>query len=270
MSRLDGKVAVITGGARGQGRSHALRLAREGPDIVICDVAADIPGVPLTLARPEDLEETVALVEAQDRRCLAFQADVRDTDALTEMTDAAMAEFGRIDILCANAGVLSLVDNSWEIADEVWEAMLGVNLTGVFKSCRAVIPHMLAGGNGGAIVITSSIAGLKALPAITHYVAAKHGTVGLMRALARELAPHNIRVNTVHPSAVDSPMARDEAFAGWAAEHEETATTMYANLMPVEAMEESDISDAVAFLVSDQAKWITGATLNVDAGWLLK
>jgi SDR family mycofactocin-dependent oxidoreductase len=270
VSRLDGKVAVITGGARGQGRSHALRLAKEGADIVVCDVAADIPGVPLTLARPEDLQETVGLIEAEDRRCLAIQADVRDTAAINGVAEAAMAEFGRIDILCANAGVLSLVDNSWEIDDLTWDSMIDVNLSGVFKSCRAVIPHMLAGGRGGAIVITSSIAGLKALPAITHYVAAKHGTVGLMRGLARELAPHNIRVNTVHPSAVDSPMARDASFGTWAAEHEEMATTMYANLMPVDAMEESDISDAVAFLVSDEAKWITGATLNVDAGWLLK
>jgi SDR family mycofactocin-dependent oxidoreductase len=270
MSGLDGKVAVITGGARGQGRSHALRLAKDGADIVICDIAADIPGVPLTLARPEDLAETVKLVEEQDRRCLAIQADVRDTAQINGVAKAAMAEFGRIDILSANAGVLSMVDNSWEIDDTTWDSMIDVNLSGVFKSCRAVIPHMLAGGNGGAIVITSSIAGLKAIPAITHYVAAKHGTVGLMRALARELAPHNIRVNTVHPSAVDTPMARDEVFGAWAAENVETATTMYANLMPVEAMEGSDISDAVAFLVSEQAKWITGATLNVDAGWLLK
>ncbi|HTK65502.1 MAG TPA: mycofactocin-coupled SDR family oxidoreductase [Pseudonocardia sp.] len=269
-SSLNGKVAVITGGARGQGRSHALRLAREGADIVVCDIAADIPGCPLTLARPEDLEETVKLVEALDRRCLAIQADVRDTAQINGVAEAAMAEFGRIDILCANAGILSLVNNSWEIDDAAWDAMIGVNLSGVFKSCRAVIPHMLAGGNGGSIIITSSIAGLKALPAITHYVAAKHGTVGLMRAFARELAPHSIRVNTVHPSAVDSPMARDESFGAWAAANAEQATTMYANLIPVESMEESDISDAVAFLASDQSKFITGCTLNVDAGWLLK
>ncbi|HEY1973042.1 MAG TPA: mycofactocin-coupled SDR family oxidoreductase [Pseudonocardia sp.] len=269
MSGVDGKVAIITGGARGQGRSHALRLAREGADIVVCDIASDIPGVPLTLARPDDLAQTVALVEAEDRRCLAIQADVRDTAQINGVAEAAMAEFGRIDILCANAGVLSMVDNSWEIDDLTWDSMIDVNLSGVFKSCRAVIPHMLAGGRGGAIVITSSIAGLKALPAITHYVAAKHGTVGLMRALARELAPRNIRVNTVHPAAVDSPMARDECFTSWAAHNVETANTMYANLMRVQAMQESDISDAVAFLVSDQAKWITGTTLNVDAGWLL-
>lgn len=270
MGKLDGRVAVITGGARGQGRSHAIRLAREGADIVVCDIAADIAGCPLTLARPEDLEETVKLVEDHDRRCVAVQADVRDTAQINSVADTAMREFGRIDLLVANAGILSMVDNSWEITDEVWDAMIDVNLTGVFKSLRAVIPHILAGGSGGSIVITSSIAGLKAIPAITHYVAAKHGTVGLMRAFARELAPHNIRVNTVHPSAVDTPMARDQSFADWAGEHEEMATTMYASLMPVDAMQESDISDAVAFLVSDESKWITGATLNVDAGWLLK
>ena len=269
-SSLDGKVAVITGGARGQGRSHALRLAREGADIVICDVAADIPGVPLTLARPEDLAETAKLVEELDRRCLAIQADVRDTAAINGVARAAMAEFGRIDVLCANAGVLSMVDNSWEMDDLTWDSMIDVNLTGVFKSCRAVIPHILAGGRGGSIIITSSIAGLKALPAITHYVAAKHGTVGLMRAFARELAPHNIRVNTVHPSAVDSPMVRDESFGRWAAEHPDTAGDLFTNLMPVSAMEESDISDAVAFLASDQSRWVTGCTLNVDAGALLR
>jgi SDR family mycofactocin-dependent oxidoreductase len=269
VSPLDGKVAVITGGARGQGRSHALRLARDGADVVVCDIAADVAGIPMTLARPEDLDETVRLVEDLDRRCIAVRADVRDTAAVDAVAGAAMAEFGRIDILCANAGVVSMADRSWEIDDTTWDAIIGVNLSGVFKSCRAVIPHMLAGGRGGAIVITSSIAGLKALPAFTHYVAAKHGTVGLMRALARELAPNNIRVNTVHPSSVDTPMARDEAFVEWATTHADQAPA-YTNLMPVDAMQSGDISDAIAFLVSDQAKWITGATLNVDAGWLLK
>jgi SDR family mycofactocin-dependent oxidoreductase len=269
MGKLDGKVAIVTGGARGQGRSHAQRLARDGADIVVCDVSADIDGVRMTLARPEDLKETVLLVEAEDKRCLAIQADVRDTAAIDHVAQAAMDEFGRVDILCANAGVLSLVDNAWEITDEIWDAMIDVNLTGVFKTCRAVIPHMLAGANGGAIVITSSVAGLAPVLSTTHYVAAKHGLTGLMRGLARELAPHNIRVNTVNPFSVDSPMTRDEVTIDWYTAHPEVATA-YAPLMPLEALVPSDVSDAVAFLVSDEAKWITGTTLVVDGGWMVR
>lgn len=270
MGNLDGKVAVITGGARGQGRAHALRLADEGADIVICDLAAPIASVPYPLAEPSDLDETVKLVEERGRRCVAVVADVRDTGQMRQVADAAMTEFGRIDILLANAGILSLSETTWDLTDEQWNDMIDVNLTGVFKACRAVIPHMLTADNGGSIVITSSIAGLKGVAGCTHYTAAKHGIVGLMRTLARELAHRYIRVNTIHPTGVDSPMSNNEYFGTWLEQHQELGNAMRGNMMPVDAMAVEDVSSVIAWLVSDEAKWITGAALPVDAGFMLK
>jgi SDR family mycofactocin-dependent oxidoreductase len=270
MGKLDGKVAVITGGGRGQGRSHAVRLAREGADIVICDITKQVGTVPFPTGQPGDMEETVALVEKEGRRCVAVEADVRSTEDMQRLADTAMAEFGRIDFLLANAGILSLSDSTWELTDQQWDDMIDINLTGVFKSCRAVIPHMRERGEGGAIIITSSIAGLRGVAGCTHYTAAKHGIVGLMRTLARELAPEMIRVNTIHPTGVDSPMSNNEFFPKWLDEHEELGNAMRFNLMPVDAMPMSDVSGVVAFLCSDEAKWITGSTVQIDAGFMLK
>lgn len=270
MGRLDTKVAVITGGGRGQGRSHALRLAREGADIVVCDIGEDLASVPYGLATQDDLDETVKLVEETGRRCVGVKADVRSTSDMQRVADRAMEEFGRIDIHLANAGILSLSDTTWDLTDEQWDEMIGVNLTGVFKSCRAVVPHMLAGERGGAIVITSSIAGLKPVMACTHYTAAKHGIVGVMKTLARELAPHMIRVNTIHPTGVDSPMSNNEFFATWMQENPELADPMRGNMMPVDSMPVEDVSSAVAWLVSDEAKWVTGVALPIDAGFLVR
>jgi SDR family mycofactocin-dependent oxidoreductase len=270
MGQLDGKVAVITGGGRGQGRSHAIRLAEEGADIVVCDITEQVGSVPFATGRPGDLEETVAAVEKLDRRCVALQADVRSTADMNRLADTAMKEFGRIDILLANAGILSLSDNTWELDDETWDDMIDINLTGVFKACRAVVPHIRAGGRGGSIVITSSIAGLRGVAGCTHYTAAKHGIVGLMRTLARELAPESIRVNTIHPTGVDSPMSNNDFFPRWLDEHKELGDAMRFNLMPVDAMPMRDVSEVVAFLVSDAGKWITGTTQQVDAGFMLK
>jgi SDR family mycofactocin-dependent oxidoreductase len=270
MGKLDGKVAVITGGGRGQGRAHAVRLAREGADIVICDITKQVGTVPFPTGQPGDMEETVALVEKEGRRCVAVEADVRSTGDMQRLADTAMKEFGRIDFLLANAGILSLSDNTWELTDEQWDDMIAINLTGVFKSCRAVIPHMRERGEGGAIIITSSIAGLRGVAGCTHYTAAKHGIVGLMRTLARELAPEMIRVNTIHPTGVDSPMSNNDFFPKWLDEHEELGNAMRFNLMPVDAMPMSDVSGVVAFLCSDEAKWITGSTVQIDAGFLLK
>ncbi|MEK6443095.1 mycofactocin-coupled SDR family oxidoreductase [Pseudonocardia sp. T1-2H] len=270
MGQLDGKVAVITGGGRGQGRSHAIRLAEEGADIVVCDITEQVGSVPFPTGRPGDLEETVAAVEKLDRRCVALQADVRSTADMNRLADTAMKEFGRIDILLANAGILSLSDNTWELDDETWDDMIDINLTGVFKACRAVVPHIRAGGRGGSIVITSSIAGLRGVAGCTHYTAAKHGIVGLMRTLARELAPESIRVNTLHPTGVDSPMSNNDFFPKWLDEHKELGDAMRFNLMPVDAMPMRDVSDVVAFLVSDAGKWVTGTTMQVDAGFMLK
>jgi len=209
-------------------------------------------------------------VEKEGRRCVAVTADVRDTAQMQAVADTAMTEFGRVDILLANAGILSLSNSTWELTDAQWDDMIDVNLTGVFKACRAVVPHMLAADRGGAIVITSSIAGLKGVAGCTHYTAAKHGIVGLMRTLARELAPNSIRVNTIHPTGVDSPMSNNEFFGTWLEENRELGDAMRGNLMPVDSMPMQDVSDVVAWLVSDDAKWVTGAALPVDAGFLLK
>jgi SDR family mycofactocin-dependent oxidoreductase len=270
MGKLDGKVAVITGGGRGQGRSHAVRLASEGADIVVCDITEQVGSVMFPTGRPGDLDETVAEVEKTGRRCVAIEADVRSTANMNRLADTAVNEFGRIDFLLANAGILSLSDTTWELTDEQWDDMIDINLTGVFKACRAVVPHIRAGGNGGSIIITSSIAGLKGVAGCTHYAAAKHGIVGLMRTLARELAPEGIRVNTLHPTGVDSPMSNNDYFPPWLDEHKELGDAMRGNLMPVDAMPEADVSAVVSFLCSDEAKWITGVTLPVDAGFLLK
>nr|PZN60900.1 MAG: SDR family mycofactocin-dependent oxidoreductase [Sphaerobacter thermophilus] len=278
MGKLDGKVAVITGGARGQGRAHALTLAREGADIVVCDIAAQIDTVPYPMATPADLEETVRLVEDLDRRCVAVQADVRDGAQMQAVAERAMSEFGRIDILLANAGIFSFAGGggSWEMTDEQWRDMIDVNLTGVWQSCKAVIPHMIAGGRGGSIVITSSTAGLHGFANFAHYVSAKHGVVGLMRTLAIELAPHNIRVNTVHPTSVRTPMVMNEATrrlfgGGQDISQEQFFEIMQSmNALPVGAVEPEDISNAILWLVSDDARYVTGVTLPVDAGFGVK
>lgn len=267
MGKLDGKVAVITGGARGQGRSHAVTLAREGADIVICDIAAQIDTVPYPMATLEDLEETKRMVEDLDRRCVAVRADVRDGAQMQAVAERAMSEFGRIDILLANAGIAGFASGgSWELTDEQWRDMIDTNLTGVWQSCKAVIPHMIDGGRGGSIVITSSTAGLKGFAGTGHYVAAKHGVVGLMRTLAIELAPHNIRVNTVHPTGVNTPMVVNEAMAQLLADN----PSAISNLLPVELLEPVDISNAILWLVSDDARYVTGVTLPVDAGFTIQ
>ena len=273
MGQLEGKVAVITGGGRGQGRAHAVRLASEGADIVVCDITEQVGSVPFPTGRPGDLDETVAEVEKLDRRCVALEADVRRTADMTRLADTAMAEFGRVDFLLANAGILSLDDATWEITDDAWEDMIAINLTGVFKTCRAVVPHMIARTGddaGGAIIMTSSVAAIKGFPGCTHYSAAKAGMVQLMRVLATELAPHRIRVNTIHPTGVSSPMSNNDFFPTWMTENPALGDGMRGNLMPIEALPESDVSDVVAFLCSDAAKWMTGGTIGVDAGFLLK
>jgi SDR family mycofactocin-dependent oxidoreductase len=275
MGRLDGKVALITGGARGQGRSHALTFAREGAQIVVCDVAHDLPTVPYPLASPKDLAETARMVEDLDRRCLAIQADVRDSEGMRGVVESAISEFGHIDILLANAGIESFGE-AWELTEDQWDEMIAVNLTGVWKSCKAVIPRMIE-RRAGVILLTSSIAGLKGLTNQAHYCAAKHGVVGLMRGLALELAPHGIRVNTVHPSSVDTPIIKNQAmytlFSGGkpnATLEEVTPAFRALNLMDTPWMEPADISKAMLWLASDDARYVTGVTLPIDAGLMVK
>ncbi|QIN80492.1 mycofactocin-coupled SDR family oxidoreductase [Rubrobacter marinus] len=275
MGKLDGKVALITGGARGQGRSHALTFAREGARVVVCDVPQALPTVPYPLANAGDLAETARMVEDLGGSCLTVEADVRDGAGMRGVVHRAVSEFGSVDIVLANAGIESFAE-ARELTEDQWDEMIAVNLTGAWKSCKAAIPHMIE-RRAGVIVITSSIAGLKGLANQAHYCAAKHGVVGLMRALAIELAPHGIRVNTVHPSSVDTPIIKNQAmytlFSGGkpdATLEEVTPAFRSLNLMDTPWMEPQDISNAVLWLASDDARYVTGATLTVDAGLMAK
>jgi SDR family mycofactocin-dependent oxidoreductase len=272
MGRVDGKVAFITGAARGQGRSHALRLAQEGADIVAVDIDRPVDTSIIDTATAADLAETVKLVEDLDRRIIARTADVRDLAALRSVVDEGVAEFGRLDIVCANAGIVSS-SPLHEMDEHVWQEMIDINLTGLWKTARAAVPHMIAAGNGGSLILTSSMAGVAALANLGHYVAAKHGVVGLMRTLSVELAPHGIRANSVHPTTVDTPMLNSQAgyemFTGGmqGATREDAANVMIGlNALKVPWVEAVDISNMVLFLASDEARYITGTTQLVDAG----
>jgi SDR family mycofactocin-dependent oxidoreductase len=265
MARVEGKVALITGAARGQGRSHAVRLAEEGADIIAVDLCGQIDSVPYGMATPDDLAETAKLVEEQDRRIVAAQADVRDAGQLQAAVEEGLSQFGHIDIVSANAGIASF-GPAHELDETAWRDMLDVNLTGVWRTCKAVIPSMIEAGRGGSMILTSSTAGLKGFAGgAGHYIAAKHGVVGLMRTLANELAPHMIRVNTVHPTGVSTDMVQNDFFTAWAEQHPEIGAAMQ-NLLPVEMVEPRDISNAVLWLASDEARYVTGVTLPVDAG----
>jgi (+)-trans-carveol dehydrogenase len=276
MGRVEGKVAFITGAGHGQGRSHAMRLAEEGADIIAMDLCAPVETVPYRMSTPEDLAETVQMVEKLGRRIVATHTDVRDYDALKQALDDAVAQLGRLDIVAANAGIVSYGPAA-ELTERSWRDVIDVNLTGVWHTCKAAIPHLIAGGRGGAMIITSSVAGLKGWENQAHYVSAKHAVVGLMRTLARELAPHSIRVNTVHPTSVNTDMLLND-FTYKLFRPELDAPTLddakelfyEINTLPTPWVETIDISNAVLFLASDEARYITGVQLPVDAGCTLK
>jgi SDR family mycofactocin-dependent oxidoreductase len=276
--RLEGKVAFVTGAARGQGRSHAIRMAQEGADIVAVDLVKQVATVPYPMSTPDDLTETVKEVEALDRRIVATEADVRDFGALKAALDEGVAQLGRLDIVSANAGIFSF-GTLEELDEQTWQDMIDVNLTGVWHAAKAAIPHLKAGGRGGSIILTSSTAGLMAIPSIGHYTAAKHGVVGLMRTLALELAPDMIRVNSVHPTSVNTDMIQNAAtyalFAPDLPENERTKEVLAPrfqelNALPIPWVEPVDISNAVLWLASDESRYVTGVTLPVDAGSLVK
>lgn len=276
MGQLDGRVAYITGAGRGQGRSHAVRLAAEGADIVAVDVCGDIPEVPYPMASADDLAETAALVEKEGRRVIAREADVRDFQQLKAAADAAMAEFGRIDVVVANAGVAGMIMDfdDEDLLARTWNEVIAVNLTGVWNTVRATAPAIIDGGRGGSIVLTSSTAGLKGLGARGQigneaYGASKHGVVGLMRSFANSLAHHSIRVNSIHPTGVRTTMIENEAMGQFLASFPDAVSSL-TNSLPVEVLDANDISDTVVFLASDAAKFITGVTLPVDAGFTAK
>ncbi|SFU08062.1 SDR family mycofactocin-dependent oxidoreductase [Geodermatophilus amargosae] len=272
MGRLEGKVAFITGAARGQGRSHAVRLAQEGADVIAVDVCKQVETVPYPTATPDDLAETVRQVEALDRRIVATEVDVRDLAGLTRAVDDGVAQLGRLDIVLANAGI-STPASTLEMDEETWQTMIDVNLTGVWKTIRASVPHILAGGRGGSVVITSSLAAIYANPHTAHYSAAKAGLVMLAKIMAKELAPERIRVNTIHPTTVATDMIlneptyrlfRPDLENPTRADFEEAALTL--NKLPVPAIEAVDISNAVLYLVSEDGRYVTGTTHVVDAG----
>jgi SDR family mycofactocin-dependent oxidoreductase len=264
MGRVEGKVAFITGAARGQGRSHAVRLAQEGADIIAVDVCHDIDTVPYDGATEADLAETVKMVESLDRRIVARQADVRDLASLRASVDAGLSEFGQIDIVIANAGIASFAP-ALDLTEDMWQDMIDINLTGLWKTVKAAAPSMVERGQGGSIILTSSVAGIIAFPALAHYTAAKHGVVGLMRALAIELAPAGIRVNTVNPTTVDTY----SLFMGGLPDvtREQAAVGMKAiNALPIPWVEAVDVSNAVLYLASEESRYVTGTTMVIDAG----
>lgn len=271
--RVEGKVAFITGAARSQGRSHALRLAQEGADIIAVDICGPVPSIQMyPPATDEDLAETVRQVEALDRRIVATKADVRDAGALQAALDEGISQLGRLDIVLANAGVFEIAP-ALELTDQAWREMIDINLTGVWNTCKVALPHLVEAGRGGAIVITSSVAGLKGVPNTVHYTATKHGVVGIMRTLAQEFAPHSIRVNSVHPTSVNTVMIQNEKTWGLFQPDnpnptQESAAPVFEsiNALPVPWVEPIDISNAILFLVSDEARYVTGVALPIDAG----
>jgi SDR family mycofactocin-dependent oxidoreductase len=269
MSMLAGKVAFITGAARGQGRSHAIRLAREGADIVAVDLCGQIDSVPYLLGTADDLRETVGMVESLGRNIIARAADVRDATALQRVVSESTREFGPIDIVVANAGIAAV--GSAGDSRNAFRDTIDVNLVGVWNTVMAAAPIMCEAGNGGSIVLISSTQGLKGVggdgtAGITAYTAAKHGVVGLMRSFAHWLARYDIRVNTLHPTGVETPMIMNEAMGEFIAANP-AAAGVTENLLRVPMIAPEDVSDAVAWLVSDQAKYVTGVTLPVDAGF---
>jgi SDR family mycofactocin-dependent oxidoreductase len=275
MAGLEGKVAFITGAARGQGRAHAVRLAREGADILAVDICQDVDSMDYPNASPEELDETAQLVEGEGRKVVALKADIRDLNGLQRAFDEGVSSLGRVDIVVANAGIVRLTDGG--DPESVWSDIVATNLTGTWNTISVALPTLRGGGSGGSIVIISSSAGLRATAGLgvgaLAYTSAKTGLVGLMKQLAASLAAESIRVNSVHPTGVKSGMTMNEAMGRLVAQAVESADTSISamqNAMPIDMLEPEDVANTVAFLVSDQAMWITGAALPVDAGFCVR
>jgi (+)-trans-carveol dehydrogenase len=277
MGKLDGKVAFISGAARGQGRSHAVRLAQEGADIIAFDVCSQVITVPYAMPGPADLAETARLVEALDRRIVTAEADVRDAAGVARVLEDGVAELGRVDIVIANAGIFSYGD-PLTLTAQAWQDVIDINLTGVWNTVQPALRHLISQGSGGAIVLTSSAAALKAPPNVMHYASAKAGVVGMMRALSNDLGKFNIRVNSVHPTLVNTPMGNNDTMYNLFLPGQNTPPTveqfaercLTMQSLPVPWVEPIDISNAVLFLVSDDARYITGDTFRIDAGVVTK
>ena len=272
--RLAGRVALVTGAARGQGRSHAVRIAEEGGDVIVLDVARDLGATNYGLATPEDLQTTIDQVQALGARVSSAQVDVRDVAGLREAVAAGIDALGRLDIVVANAAIAGN-GTVTGISDEEWQNIIDINLTGVWNTVRATVDHL--SGPTGSIILINSIAGVKGLPLNSHYTAAKHGVIGLMRSWAAELGPSGIRVNAVLPTTVATPMLHNPATYRLFVPDEEEPTREQAvavmrgmHVLPIGEVEPVDISNAVVFLASDEARYITGVALPVDGGALIK
>jgi SDR family mycofactocin-dependent oxidoreductase len=262
--QVAGQVALITGAARGQGRSHAVRLAREGADIIALDLCADLDEIPYPMATPADLEETARQVELAGGRVITAQVDVRDPVAMASAVTTGVEALGRLDIVIANAGVCTI--QRWDqVTPAVWDTVLGINLSGAWNTCTAAIPHLLAVG-GGSMILISSVAGLKGQPFLAPYVASKHGLVGVMHVLSNELAARNIRVNSIHPTGVNTPMLVGLSGLTSLIEDSPDTGSIFLNSLAVDLVEPEDISNAVIYLASDQSRYVTGLTMTVDAG----
>jgi (+)-trans-carveol dehydrogenase len=271
--RVEGKVAFITGAARGQGRAHAVRLAEEGADIIAIDICKQIDSVQIPLSTPEDLAETADLVKGLNRRIYTAEVDTRDFDALKAAVDAGVEQLGRLDIIVANAGIGNGGATLDKTSEGDWTDMIDVNLGGVWKTVKAGVPHILAGGRGGSIILTSSVGGLKAYPHTGHYVAAKHGVVGLMRTFAVELGAQNIRVNSVHPTNVNTPLFMNDGTMKLFRPDLENpgpedmkVVGQLMHTLPIGWVEPEDIANAVLFFSSPLSDFVTGQTINVSGG----
>jgi len=279
MGRVEGKIALITGAARGQGRNHALRLAEQGADIIALDICADLPTIPYPLATEDDLDETAALVEKLGRRVVSAKVDVRDAERLDQVVSKAVSELGGLDIVSVNAGICGYGQVLDLSADE-WNEMIDVNLTGSFNTAKATIPHILSQGRGGSVIFTASTCGLEAVAGIGHYNASKFGVVGLTKTLALELGEHGVRVNAVCPTNVATPMFQNDFTMklffpdienpGLAEAEAPNSVARQMHVIPIPWVDVEDITNAVMFLASDEARYVTGTTLVVDAGRLLK
>jgi SDR family mycofactocin-dependent oxidoreductase len=275
MGRVSGKVALVTGAARGQGRAHAVKLADEGASIVALDICRQIPQITIPMASRADLDETVRAVTERGARIIPFEADVRDQEAIDAAVDAAYAEFGAIDIVVANAGVTRYTPAN-QISEDEFREILDVNLIGVWRTCKSVATRVIEARASASMILTSSIGGLKAGANLAHYSASKHGLIGLMRSLAKEYAPASIRVNAICPTNVNTPMlmAADtlRLFVPDEAEpslEEFTEVARRRHVLDVPWVEPEDIANAALFLACDEARYITGVALPVDAGALL-
>jgi SDR family mycofactocin-dependent oxidoreductase len=264
---LLGLVAIVTGAGRGQGRAQAVAMAHAGADIVACDLCRDQPTVPYELSTREDLQETARLVLQAGRRCLVQEADAASVEQMAAAA-ALAADLGGIDVICANAGVINF-GKAWELSEAQWDQVIDTNLKGAWATCRAAIPAMIERGRGGSIVMLGSASSLRGYPGISHYTAAKHGLLGLMRALAIELAPHRIRVNCVLPGGVRTFMGTGEAMQEWLRAEPEASRALGA-LLPVDLVEPEDVAAAVVWLASAEARFVTGVALPVDAGVQLR